>query len=215
MKLVSVNVALPREIEINGEKIWTGIYKEPTDRPVRLGRLKLDGDGQADLSVHGGEFQAAYSYPVEHFGYWRKVLGADKLPYGTFGENLTVEGLLEDEVCVGDILSIGEAKVQVTMHRLPCFKFSHKVGRPSILKEFLQSGKSGFYHRVIQEGNVQAGDSIELLERDSRGITVRQILGMQRLGEGDMKSLERALQINCLPPSLRDDLEARLAGIRT
>jgi MOSC domain-containing protein YiiM len=209
MKVISVNVALPREVEINGEPVLTGIYKEAVTGPVWLGRLTLAGDGQADLSVHGGEFQAAYSYPVEHYAHWEQVTGAKPFAFGMFGENFTVRGLLEETVCIGDVWSIGGARVQVTMPRLPCFKFAHKIGRPAILKDFLHSGHSGFYHRVLAEGPVAAGDDIELLERDPRGITVRQMLGMQKLGEGDVASVSRALEMECLPPSLRRDLELR------
>jgi len=211
MKLLSVNVAMPREVQINGQPILTGIYKEPVAGPVWLGRLTLAGDGQADLTVHGGEFQAAYTYPMEHYAHWEKVLGAGNLPPGTFGENFTTSGLLEDEVCIGDVLRIGEARVRVTMPRLPCFKFGHKIGQPAILKEFLHSGYSGFYHSVLAEGYVRAGDDIELIERDPNGITVRRMLGLQKLGEGDAALLSRALEMKCLPPLLRRDLQARYA----
>jgi len=213
MKLLSVNVAQPQEIEMNGRPVLTGIYKQPVARRVRLGKLSLDGDGQADLTVHGGEHQAAYAYPIEHYAHWQAVLGRDALPPGTFGENLTIRGLLEDEVRVGDIVEIGGAVVQVTMPRLPCFKFAHKVGRPDILKEFLHSGRSGFYLRVLTEGEVGAGDDITMLERDAAGITVRVALGLQKLQEGDAGQLRRALAIPSLAPLLRGDLEKRLATI--
>jgi MOSC domain-containing protein YiiM len=214
MKLHSVNVALPREVEINGRLVATGIYKETVAGPVWLGRLTLAGDGQADLTVHGGEHQAAYSYPVEHYAHWEQVMGTGPFAHGQFGENFTLSGGTETEVCIGDVWQIGEtARVQVTMPRLPCFKFGHKMGRPQILKEFLHSGFSGYYHRVLQEGAVAAGDDIRLLERDPRGITVRQMLGIQRLGEGDAAGVERALEIECLPPSLREELEKRLGTL--
>ncbi len=213
MKLLSVNIALPQEVEINGKPVLTGIYKTPTQNRVWLGKLTLAGDGQADLSVHGGEHQAAYSYPFEHYAHWQAVLGREPFPYGMFGENFTVSGLLEDAVCVGDIWQIGGAVVQVTMPRLPCFKFGHKIGQPTILKEFLHSGRSGFYHRVLTEGEVGAGDAITLLERNSAAITVRTALGLQRLGEGDTALLRRVLDIPSLAPTLRHDLEARLAKV--
>lgn len=212
MKLLSVNVALPQEIEINGKPVSTGIYKLPVPGRVWLGRLGLAGDGQADLTVHGGEHQAAYSYPFEHYAHWQAVLARPSLPPGTFGENFTVSGLLEDEICVGDTLRIGGAVVQVTLPRLPCFKFAHKIGQPAILKEFLQSGRSGFYLRVLTEGEVGAGDEIELLERDPAGITIRAVLGLQRLGEGDAAGLRRALTISSLAPTLRGELEKRLVS---
>ena len=219
MKLLSVNVALPKEVEINGRPVMTAIYKEAVSGPVWLGKLTLAGDGQADLSVHGGEFQAAYSYPVEHYAHWEKVVAGSGIsapapsafPHGMFGENFTISGATEEDVCIGDVWQIGEARVQVTMPRLPCFKFGHKIGRPQILKDFLHRGHSGFYHRVLQEGNVRAGDAIKLIDRDPHGVTVRQILGMQRLNEGDASSITKALEIDCLPPSLRQELEHRLA----
>ncbi len=205
---------MPREVEINGQTVLTGIYKEAVDGPVRLGRLTLEGDGQADLKVHGGEHQAAYSYPMEHYAHWAQVMGTTGFPPGMFGENFTLAGFLEDEVFIGDVWQMGTACVQVTMPRLPCFKFGHKIGRPAILKEFLHSGHSGFYHRVLQEGTVTAGDAIQVLERDPRGISVRKVLGMQKLGEGDADSITRALAIECLPPVLRHELEQRLAGFQ-
>jgi MOSC domain-containing protein YiiM len=150
--------------------------------------------------------------PSEHYAQWQAVLGREPFPYGTFGENFTVTGLLEDAVCVGDILQIGGAVVQVTVPRLPCFKFGHKIGQPAILKEFLHSGRSGFYHRVLTEGEVGAGDAITLLERDPAGLTIRAALGLQRLGEGDAAQFREALAIPSLPPPFRRDLESRLAA---
>lgn len=212
MQLLSVNIAQPRLVEINGKPVLTGIYKQPVAARLRFGRLTLEGDGQADLTVHGGEHQAAYAYPAEHYAHWQQVLGVAALPPGTFGENFTVEGLLEDQVCVGDVLGIGTAVAQVTMPRLPCFKFAHKLGRPAILKEFLHSGFSGFYLRVLAEGEVGAGDMITVLERDPRRVTVRMALGLQRLGEGDAALLRRALEIESLAPTLRESFAARLAA---
>lgn len=198
---------------MNGRMVLTGIYKEPVSHRVRLGKFTLDGDGQADLSVHGGEHQAAYAYPVEHYAHWQAVLGRDLLPPGTFGENFTTRGLLEDEVRVGDIVRIGGAVVQITMPRLPCFKFAHKVGRPEIVKEFLHSGRSGFYLRVLTEGEVGADDDVAMLERDPAGITIRMALGLQKMQEGDAEQLRRTLAIPSLAPLLRNDLEKRLAAM--
>jgi MOSC domain-containing protein YiiM len=213
MKLISINVALPREVEIHGRLVRTGIYKEPVLGPVWLGKLTLAGDGQADLTVHGGADQAAYSYPLEHYAHWEQTVGSGPFPAGMFGENFTISGLLETEVCIGDVWRIGAARVQVTMPRVPCFKFGHKLGRPNILKEFLHSGHSGFYHRVLVEGQVQAGDSIEILERDRHRITVREMLGLQKLGEGDNAAVKRALEIDGLSLVLRRELLARLGRL--
>lgn len=212
MKLISVNIALPQDIETNGKTVSTGIYKLPAPGRVWLGKLGLTGDGQADLTVHGGEHQAAYSYPFEHYAHWQAALGREPFPFGTFGENFTISGLLEDDVCVGDVLQIGGATLQITLPRLPCFKFGHKIGDPGILKDFLQSGRSGFYLRVLSEGEVGAGDTITISQRDPAAISIRTALGMQRLGEGDADLMQRALAIPSLAPLLRHDLEKRLAG---
>lgn len=213
MKLMSVNVGMPTKVEINGSQVSTGIYKTSQTGKVWLGKTNLTGDGQADLTVHGGEFQAAYSYPVEHYAYWEKTLGKSNLPYGTFGENFTVSGLLEDEVYVGDRFTIGEAIVEATMPRVPCFKFGHKIGKPDILATFLTSGRSGFYHKVIQEGYVQAGDSIARIAHNPNSITIRRALGLQKLDEGDVDALQQALTIEQLPPLLRQVYQQRLESL--
>lgn len=210
MQITSINVAMPKIVEIKGRPVLTAIYKEPVTDFIWLGKLGLAGDGQADLTVHGGEHQALYSYPLEHYGYWQNKLRLPPLAPGTFGENLTISGLLEDKVCVGDILSIGEALVQVTMPRIPCFKFGHKIGHPEILDEFLRSGKSGFYQRVLTEGYVKTGDKITLVERDSNQISIRTALGLQKLEEGDTQLLKQALKIKSLAPLLKNIYEQRL-----
>lgn len=210
MQLLSVNVAQPRAVEINGRLVPTGIYKEPVANRLWMGSLNLAGDGQADLTVHGGRDMAVYAYPFEHYSHWQKVLGADTFPFGMFGENLTVSGLLEDEVCIGDVFEIGTALLQVTMPRIPCFKLGHKLGRPAIIKDFLHSGRSGFYYRVLREGEVGPGDTIHCVQRDAKAINVRTLLGLQKLGEGDPATLQRALSIESLAPALREDLQKRL-----
>lgn len=219
IKLLSVNVALPKIVEIDGKDVLTGIYKTPVKGRVWLGKLKLIGDGQADASVHGGEHQAAYCYPIEHYEYWQNRLALTDLPYGTFGENFTISGLLEEDICIGDTLQIGEAKtgviVQVTMPRIPCFKFGDKIGFPTILDEFLHSGKSGFYLRVLQTGEVAAGNMITILARDPQAINIRSTLGMQKMEEGDAELLKRALSVTSLTPLLRQIFTQRLAEMDT
>jgi MOSC domain-containing protein YiiM len=216
MKILSVNVGLPQLIEINGKQVLTGIYKNPIQNRIWLGKLTLAGDGQADTAVHGGEHQAVYSYPLEHYKYWQDNLHLSNLPLGTFGENFTVTGLLEDKVCVGDVLQIGNAQtgavIQVTMPRIPCFKFGHKINRPDVLDAFLRSGRSGFYQRVLTEGEVGEGDAITILERDPERISIRTMLGLQKLGEGNDALLKRALNVRSLAPLLRNIFEERLAS---
>lgn len=215
MKLLSVNIAKPKIVQINGNDVLTGIYKMPASGRVWLTKLGLIGDGQADASVHGGEHQAAYCYPVEHYQYWQNRLKLTDLPYGTFGENFTISGLLEEDICIGDTLQIGDAKtgvsVQVTMPRIPCFKFGDKIGFPNILDEFLRSGKSGFYLRVLKTGEVAAGDTITVTQRDLQAIDIRTTLGMQKLNEGNTELLKRALSVTSLTPLLRQVFEQRLA----
>ena len=211
MQIISINVAIPKTIEIKGRPVLTAIYKEPVAGSVWLGKLGLVGDGQADLTVHGGLHQAVYSYPIEHYDYWQKRLNSAPLALGTFGENFTVYGLLEDQICVGDILSIGEATVQVTMPRIPCFKFGHKIGHPEILDAFLRSGKSGFYQRVLTEGHVKVDDEIKIVARDSNKISIRTALGLQKLDEGDATLLAQALKINSLAPLLKEIYGNRLS----
>ena len=210
MQVLHVNRALPRTIHLEGRKVLTGIYKEPVSGPVPVHQLGLEGDGQADHRYHGGEHQAVYAYPAEHYVFWENELAVPSLPPGTFGENLTVNGLLETDVCVGDIHRMGKLVVQVTSTRLPCFKLGHKLQRPDILKPFLHSGRSGYYLRVLEEGSVAAGSAVEIIAREPSRISVRALLGMQRLGEGTRESIEALLKIEALAPLARQDLEARL-----
>jgi MOSC domain-containing protein YiiM len=217
MKLLSVNITEPKLVEIKGQQVLTGIYKLPVQRAVWLGKLSLVGDGQADKAVHGGVHQAVYSYPVEHYAYWQNKLGLSDLPFGTFGENFTTSGLNEDEIHVGDVLKIGEAVVQITMPRIPCFKFGHKIGRPDVLEEFLKSGRSGFYMRVLTEGYVKAGDAITLRDRDPQAISIRMALIMQKLDlallDEPAALLQKALQVESLAPLLNTIYTKRLAEL--
>src|SRR3982751_4220491 len=162
MKVLSVNVGLPRTVEWRSDPVQTGIYKTPVDGPVLVRRLNLDGDRQADLSVHGGPEKAVYLYPGEHYAWWREQLPGVSLPWGAFGENLTAKGLLETMVRVGDLLRIGTAEFVVTQPRMPCFKLNVRFQRPDMVKRFLQAARSGFYLAVLKEGRLAAGDPIEL-----------------------------------------------------
>lgn len=172
MKLISVNVGLPRELEWRGRHVRTSIWKSPREGRVRVGKLNVDGDGQSDLSVHGGPQKAVYAYPSEHYEFWRAELPDAELEWGAFGENLTTEGLLEPEVMMGDWIRIGSAEFEVTQPRMPCFKLGIRFGRDDMVKRFLHSGRSGFYLAVVREGDVAAGDGIEFTARDPRGLSV-------------------------------------------
>ena len=203
MKLLSIQVGLPREVQWQRRTVSTGIFKEPVKGPVMMRTLNLDGDRQADLTVHGGTHKAVYVYPSEHYAFW----GAE-LPWGAFGENLTTEGLLEDRVHLGDRFRIGEAEVVVTQPRMPCFKLGIKFGDPAIVQRFLESRRSGFYLAVLREGIVEAGDPVELLGEDPHLVTVDDIYRLF-LGERDDDALERALKVEVLPEGWKVHLQRR------
>ena len=160
MKVLSVNVGRPRDVETRGRTVRTSIWKTPVAGRVHVGPLNIDGDEQSDLTVHGGEDKAVYVYPSEHYAFWRHELPEMDIPFGAFGENLTIEGLLESDVKVGDHLAIGSAQFEVTQPRLPCFKLAIRFGRDDIIKRFLLSGRSGFYLAVVHDGEIGAGDAI-------------------------------------------------------
>src|SRR5437762_6357535 len=175
MKIVSLNVGLPREVLWHGRSVTTGIYKEPIEGRVALRRLNLDGDRQADLTVHGGEYKAVYCYPLEHYEYWRRELPGRALPMGSFGETFTLDGLLEDSVHVGDQFSVGSAEVVVTQPRLPCYKLGIRFEADDMVKRFFVSRRTGFYLAVTREGEVGAGDELRSISHDPNGVPVSEI----------------------------------------
>lgn len=212
MQLISVNVGLPRDLTWQGRTVTTGIFKEPVAGRVQLRRLNLDGDRQADLRVHGGEHKAVYAYPYEHYAWWQHELGRDALAYGQFGENFTLSGLLEDEVCIGDVFQIGSARVQVSQPRSPCFKLDLRMGEDGFLARFRAAQRVGFYLRVLEEGEVGAGDPVTRLARDPDAMSVREIYQLRYGGLRDRGRLERAARLAALTPSWRDAFEKQLSG---
>lgn len=208
MKLLSIQVGLPREVRWQKRTVSTGIFKEPVQGPVMLRTLNLDGDRQADLSVHGGAQKAVYVYPSEHYDPWRAELSGVELAWGAFGENFTTEGLVEDEVHIGDRFRIGEAEVQVTQPRMPCFKLGIRFGDPGIVERFLESRRPGFYVAVLREGTVEAGDPIERLATDPYRVTVAEFNRLF-LGEKDEDARARALQVEALPENWKDFLRRK------
>src|SRR6266436_2585334 len=189
MKILSVNVGLPREVTWQGKLVTTGIFKEPVQGRVMMRRLNLDGDQQADLTVHGGVSKAVYLYPSEHYGYWRTELPGMDLPWGMFGENFTIEGLLEDDVYIGDRFRIGDTEVMVTEPRMPCYKLGLKFGRADIIKRFLASRRTGFYFAVVRGGMVGAGDAIELIGREQQEISVADITRLYAFERNEVDAL--------------------------
>ena len=216
MKLVSVNTGLPRTVTWHGKSVTTGIFKQPVGGRVALRKLNLDGDRQADLRVHGGEYKAVYCYPLSHYEYWKKELPGRDLPMGIFGENFTLDGLLEESVHLGDQFSVGSAEVVVTQPRLPCYKLGIRFEADDMVKRFFVSGRTGFYLSVTREGEVGVGDEIRVITHDPDGIPVSRITILyaeKRYSDADAAWVQRALRVAALPENWKDYFRRRLAQI--
>ena len=213
MTLISVNTGLPRDVIWHGKSVTTGIFKQPVEGRVALTRLNLDGDRQADLSVHGGEYKAVYCYPIEHYDYWKKELPGRELTLGVFGENFTTAGLTEDSVHLGDRFAVGSAQVVVTQPRLPCYKLGVRFQSDDMVKRFLASGRTGFYVAVSQEGDVGAGDDITVLSREANAVPVSEVTRLyvaKSYRPDEVASVRRALQVAALTESWKDYFRERL-----
>jgi MOSC domain-containing protein YiiM len=204
MKIISVNVALPRLVLRNDEPVSTGIFKEPVAGRVMVRTLNLDGDRQADLSVHGGPEKAVYVYASEHYEFWKHELPDMDLPWAMFGENLTTTGLLETEINIGDKFRIGTAEVMVTQPRMPCYKLGIRFGRTDIIKRFLASERTGFYFSVLKEGDVGAGDEIELIEKNAAGVRVVDVTRLYSSDRENVDLMRRAIATEALPNNWRN-----------
>ena len=212
MKLLSVNTGLPREVIHHGRPVTTGIYKKPAAGAVWLAHLNLEGDGQADLRVHGGADKAVYAYPFEHYAFWAAETGRDDFAYGQFGENFTIMGLLEDVACIGDVFQIGGARLQVSQPRTPCFKLGLRMGDDGFPLRFIAANRTGFYLRVLAEGRIAAGDAIEWIERAADSMSVRDVFRLRHVG-GTREDYARAARLPGLAASWRIAFEKRLAEI--
>ena len=213
MKIISLNVGLPRLVLRGEEPVSTGIFKEPVLGRVRLRTLNLDGDRQADLSVHGGPEKAVYIYPMEHYEFWRRELPEMELPWGMFGENLTTTGLLETEIHIGDKFRVGAAEVMVTQPRMPCYKLGIRFGRTDIIRRFLASERSGFYLSVLKEGEIGAGDEFELVERNTSGVRVVDVTRLYSSDKSNVDLMRRAIATEALPQGWRSYFQERLAKL--
>jgi MOSC domain-containing protein YiiM len=209
MKLLSVSVGPPREVEWKGKLVRTSIFKTPVTERVPVTKLNLKGDQQSDLAVHGGIDKAVYAYPSEHYAFWREQLPGVDLPWGAFGENFTTESL-DEETHIGDRFRIGSAEFAVTQPRMPCFKLGIRFSNPAIIKRFLQSGRTGFYFSVLVEGDVSAGDSIELIGRDDNSLTVADIVSLYATDAANQDALRRASELSSLPLGWREYFRKRL-----
>ncbi len=215
MKLLSVNVSLPKEIPYRGQTVTTGIFKEPVNGRVKLRTLNLDGDGQADLEGHGGIYKAVYVYSIENYDYWKRELDRADFTFGQFGENFTVEGMLEDDIHIGDVFRVGGALVEVSQPRVPCYKLGMKMGLAQFPKIFLASCRVGFYLRVLEEGEVGAGDVFERTQIDPERITVREVCHLLYFEKKNLQGARKALRIQALSPGWRGSFEDRLTNAST
>lgn len=213
MGIVSLNVGKPVTVDYLGKDLSTGIYKQPAEGPLFLSTLNFEGDGQADPVNHGGVDKAVCAYPSEHYPYWERSLGK-QMEYAAFGENLTLRGMLEDRVCIGDVYRIGDTVVQVSQPRYPCFKLSQKHGAKDMPARVLNTGYSGFYFRVLEEGNVRADSAVAQLESHASGITVLDVLQMMKDGRKDERRLSRMLEIDVLSTSLKEQFGKWLETLR-
>ena len=213
MQVISVNVGQPREVIWKSRTVMTGIFKEPVAGRIAVRRLNLEGDRQADLTVHGGPDKAIYAYPAEYYQYWKEQFPRMELPWGMFGENLTIRGLSEETVSIGDRFQVGSAQLVVKQPRVPCYKLGLKFGRDDILKRFLQSGLTGFYFAVLKEGEVAAGDLISLLQRDEGQVKVADITRLYHQDRHNLDLLRRVLAVESLPEVWRSYFLQRLARL--
>jgi MOSC domain-containing protein YiiM len=207
--VLRISVARPRKVNWNGNEVATGIFKLAVSGPVRVGRLNLDGDEQADLTVHGGVDKAVYAYPVEHYAYWQDELERS-LDWGSFGENLTTEGFNQDSLCIGDRLAIGSAVFVVTQPRMPCFKLGIRLGDTSLVRRFYKSGKWGYYLSVLQEGEIESGDRILHQGGDGRGVSLADVSRCFLDQELDTRLLTRVLKSN-LAAQMKSQLEYQVS----
>jgi len=213
MRIISLNVGRPRLHAYKGVTMSTGIFKEPVAGRIMLRRTNLDGDRQADLTVHGGPDKAVYGYPSEHYAYWRERFPGHELPWGAFGENFTTEGMLESGLSVGDRFRVGSAVVQVKTPRLPCFKLAAKFQRDGIIEEFLESGHCGFYFSVVEEGEVGAGDEFQFLGGETPTLTILEAFRLYLPDATDADMLRRAAATKALPEGWRRRFQSRLETI--
>ena len=212
VKLVSIAVGLPKEVEWEGKKIRTSIFKLPLTGPARVRRLNIDGDQQSDLTVHGGPDKAVYAYPSEHYPFWRENFPALKFNWGMLGENFTTEGMDERTTHIGDRFSVGSAEFIVTQPRMPCYKLGIRLGDPRAIKILLKSRRSGFYFAIAKEGVVTAGDPIRLIERDENGISVTDIVDLYAGTTTAPDLMNRAINLPALPVSWREFFQKKMAA---
>jgi len=211
MRVESVNVGTPREIEWGDKRMLTSIFKAPVTGRVAVRMHNLDGDRQADLTVHGGPDKAVYGYPSEHYAYWRSELPDADLGWGAFGENLTTRGLDDVELSIGDVVRVGSSLLMVTQPRIPCVKLAARFGRRDMVKRFSAARRPGFYFAVVEEGDVGAGDALEVVDRATERMSVRDVFDLFFAQPADLAGLRRALSLRGLAEVWRTEISAILA----
>ena len=211
VKILSLNVAEPKVVVDGGKEVLTSIFKQPVEGALQVTVDGLMGNQQADLKNHGGEYKAVYAYPFEHYAFWQQHLQRDQWEMGLFGENLTLTGLLEEQVCIGDIYRAGSALLQVTQPRTPCFKLGLRMGDKRFVKQFTQSLRTGFYFRVLEEGELAAGDALDRVGKNSHSVSVRDVFNAQFIEKTDVSVMRRAIEIDALFPGIRELFVKRLA----
>ena len=209
MRVLSVNIGTPKQYNWMGQEVTTSIFKFPVDGEVQVARLDLAGDQQSDLTVHGGVHKAVYAYPHEHYAWWIEH-GIKPLAPGNFGENLTVEGLLEGDVHIGDELEIGSARFVISQPRLPCYKLQVRFNRPEMTKLFYNTRRFGWYFKVVREGALQAGAPITIVQRDPNAVSVADLIALYTGDKNDVDLLQRAIAVEALPEAWREDLQQRV-----
>jgi MOSC domain-containing protein YiiM len=213
MRIQSLNVSLPKVVVYKGEEVLTGIYKVSTTEPLMVRKSNIDGDKQADLTVHGGVDKAVYAFPAEHYSYYQEILKQDPYEPGQFGENLTTEGMLESDVHIGDRYRVGKAVFEVSQPRSPCYKFAIKMGTAESLSVCINSAKTGFYFRVLDEGIIQSGDRIEIDYRNDTAPTVEEVHRLYYLDKKNLDGLTKAAQCESLTRVFRDEFENRISKL--
>jgi MOSC domain-containing protein YiiM len=210
VKVLAVSIGRPRQVQWRGQTVLTSIYKSPIQHRAHVARTNIEGDEQSDLSVHGGTEKAVYAYPMEHYDFWRRELPDAELPWGAFGENITTEGLLEDDVWIGDRYRVGTTELVVTQPRMPCYKLAIRFGHPDVVKRFLKSRRSGFYFAVEQEGDVGAGDAIERIARNDQRLTIADVVSLYATDSRNQTLLDSASVHPSLPTAWREYFRKRL-----
>src|SRR3954471_10610856 len=210
--LVSINIGLPQDVSWRGRTVHTGVWKSPVTGSRMVRRLNIDGDGQGDLAGHGGEQRAVLVYQIGSYRHWEEHFGREELEHGAFGENFTVEGLADDEVCIGDRYRIGEAEFEVTQPRVTCFRAGMRMGEPQLAALLVAHHRPGFYMRVLTEGRVRAGDEIVRIAEGPGRVSVAAVDALLYLPDRDLDTLQRAVRIPALSPGWQDSLRQLLEG---